>query len=179
MEQQARFIKETGRLPLEMGVFTANHFVVVNNLDEGNISAVRAFNIEKEPQRITEEINRLIDNESDKISSSVSLLIEEARTRLPNGFDYSSNPQKRGAGMRNAGMGERQQPERGGDNALDRGTHVEHSEEERNGMVERAEALGAKLGTAIRVVDDVESLQHSDPEVLLRKTVKVYVLVLT
>lgn len=42
----------------------------------------------------------------------------------------------------------------------------EHSEEERNGMVERAEALGAKLGTAIRVVDDVESLQHSDPEVL-------------
>ena len=101
-----------------------NHLVVVNNLAEGNISAVRAFNIEKELQRITGEINRLIDNESDKISSGVSLLIEEARTRLPNGFDYSSNPQKRGAGMRNAGMGERQQPERGGDNALDRGTHV-------------------------------------------------------
>lgn len=45
-------------------------------------------------------------------------------------------------------------------------TSYSHSEEERNGMVERAEALGAKLGTAIRVVDDVESLQHSDPEVL-------------
>ena len=51
-----------------------------------------------------------------------------------------------------------------GENGAKKG--YEHSEEERNGMVERAEALGAKLGTAIRVVDDVESLQHSDPEVL-------------
>ena len=51
-----------------------------------------------------------------------------------------------------------------GENGAKKG--YEHSEEERNGMVERAEALGAKLGTAIRVVDDVESLQHRDPEVL-------------
>ena len=63
--------------------------------------------------------------------------------------------------------------EKGGNEILDRKymfregeDSYTHSEEERNGMVERAEALGEKLGTAIRVVDDVESLQHSDPEVL-------------
>ena len=56
----------------------------------------------------------------------------------------------------------------GEENAMDNDVRysLDDKKEERNGMVERAEALGAKLGTAIRVVDDVESLQHSDPKVL-------------
>ena len=122
---QSEYMAQNGTMPLEMGLFTANHFVIVNNVELGNISAVRAFDIEKDPDRITEEINQLIDNEGDKISSGISALIEEARTRLPNGFHYTSNTGKRGVGVRDVGVGVRQQSDRGADNALDSGAHVD------------------------------------------------------
>ena len=96
----------------------------INDGELGNISAVRAFDIEKDPDRIAEEINQLIDNEGDEISNGISALIEEARTQLPNGFHYTSNTGKRGVGVRNAGVGVRHKSDRGADNALDGGAHL-------------------------------------------------------
>lgn len=124
VEMQSSLMAKNGTLPLEMGVFTDSHFVIVYNVDLGNISAVRAFDIEKNTSEIWDEINIIISNEGDKISDNTRSIVEEARVRLKNSIANTSNTERGNAGVRNAGLGGRQQSERGTDSSLDSGTHL-------------------------------------------------------
>ena len=126
MQMQAKYIAENGRMPLEMGVFTSNHYVIVNNLGEGNISAIRAFNIEKNREEIENEIISLTrrytdegltgwrDSFSDSVKSALGV---DSWSRIS-----SMGRQDADGSVR--GMVEGNRPKRGADNALAGGTHL-------------------------------------------------------
>lgn len=66
MRINAELIAEGKTIPDTLGIFTSNHFVIVKNEDLGNISPIRAFDIEKDKngaidavRRTLEEYNRL------------------------------------------------------------------------------------------------------------------------
>lgn len=90
----------------------------------GNISAVLAFNIEKDKDAIRKELYKILDHEGNEISESSRRVFEEARTKSGISIDYSNNIGKRGVGKENAGVGGRNRTDRGANNALDSGAHV-------------------------------------------------------
>ncbi|MBQ6069480.1 MAG: hypothetical protein IJK84_08260 [Bacteroidales bacterium] len=126
MEMQADFIARTGTMPLEMGVFTDKHFVIVNNVSEGNITAVRAFDIEKQQKETTDAVKEIYRRYTDAgLSEDSRRVIEEFGRIYGNGA--RNNLSRELGQMADRGVhavGERQQSDRGADNALDSGTHV-------------------------------------------------------
>lgn len=124
MTMQSNFMKENGNLPLEMGVFTDNHFVIVNNVSVGNIYPVRAFKIEESKDEIKKELQELVRNEGNEISDSTRRTIEEARSKYGILVYNTDNIGDGGNGVQDADMGGRQQSERGADNALDSGEYI-------------------------------------------------------
>ena len=127
MEMQADYKAKTGRIPLEMGVFTDKHYVIVNNTAQGNISAVRAFDIEKQPKEIENEIVSLYRRNSTEGYSDVDRQnIEDIRRAL--GDDAWDNIRTQ-LGKETSGevsnMGTRQPSERGAGSSLDSGAHLD------------------------------------------------------
>lgn len=109
----------------ELRIFTANHYVVVKNNELGNISPIRAYNIEKSASEIWDDIRRNVRYEGNQISDSSRRILDEARSRLKGGMLDTGDTGRRGTGNGDAGVGGRQQSYRDSDNTLDSGAHLD------------------------------------------------------
>ena len=107
-------------------MFTANHFVIVDNVELGNISAVRAFDIEKQQKETTDAVKEIYRRYTDAgLSEDSRRVIEEFGRIYGNGARNNlSRELGQMANRRVHAVAERQQSDRGADNALDSGTHL-------------------------------------------------------
>ena len=128
MKMQADYLAKDGRLPLEMGVFTANHFVIVNNVEQGNISAVRAFDIEKNKTQIEDAIVSLYRrNIAEGLADGSRRLLEGAKVSLrPDDWNRLSDRLGQDVTGEISGVGGRDETERGASSALGGGTHIDN-----------------------------------------------------
>ena len=133
MEMQSSFMAENGRLPLEMGVFTDKHFVIVNNVDEGNIVAIRAFNIENDKNGTIDAVRRTLEEyNSTGFGESVNSLItdagdvfgEDVRNSLSREFGRGQDENSQVLPM-----GDGKSSDRGTDASLDSGTHLNDADQ--------------------------------------------------